>query len=182
MLFFFIVGCTKENSIINDPQTNISSFVPHELSGIKIDKIEYLSNNDQGFIQKGLIYFTVIGKETISKQIDNQLQVMKTPIILNVFVCNKETAIACEEYLSNGILQNNEGLIHKEVSISNKRIYYFEFQERGSLTEQNAGTVNSDSTTYLWCESKYCFQILSYYQFEEDTRTLVKGVINTYAK
>ncbi len=183
--YYYFLKNKNQQNIINNTNTDISSFVPSNINEIKFDKIQYLSANDQGFILRGLVYFNVIGQESTStKTSDGNLLTVATPIVLIVFECAKESSTICQKYLTDGIVKNNQDMIQKELTISNKNISYFEFKKisTDSFVKQSAGLVNTDSTTYVWCEGKFCFQVLSYYKFDIITKDFVNGVIDTYSK
>ncbi len=182
VLVFFII---KSNSAtINNPVADVSRFVPADIAGVKFDRIEKLSSpEDQGLLQKGLIYFNVVGWEATSTiTIDNQLLMQTTPIILNIFVCNKESPSVCQDYLSNGVLEHNQGMSKSPISINGSNISFFEYQEKDKLFDINLEKTKMNSTSYIWCEGRYCMQMLSYSEFSDINDKLINAVINTYRK
>jgi len=171
------------SGIINNPETDISNFVPKDIDGIKFDKIEKISSSeDQGFLQKGFIYFKVIGKEATTTTKDNQILLQTTPIILNIFVCNKENSSVCQDYLNNGVLEHNPGMSNKQILINNRNISYSEFPENNKSLDVNFEKTKMNSTSYIWCEGKYCMQMLSYSQFGDINDNLISAIIVNYQK
>lgn len=178
----FIIFIRNNSKIINNTDIDISTFVPSDISEIKFNKIEKVPPiEDNGFLQKGFIFFSVIGKEgTVLDEEDDKFSIQTTPIILNIFICNRGSSVVCQDYLSNGIIKNNPGMINKQILIHDRNISYFEFLEKS--LDINFEKTKMNSTSYIWCENKYCFQVGSYSEFGDINKRLIDSIIDIYLK
>ena len=180
---FLVFLLRMETGIINNAKTEISIFIPAVIvPGIKLEKVENLdSADDQGYIQKGFAFFNVDGQEAASNINDNgELFTQTTPIILTLFVCNRGSAKKCEEYLGNGILEQNKGISKNKISIHGKDVSFVSFEGANQQLDPNFEKTKLNSTSYLWCEGNHCFQAFSYKEFATVTEALINSVIENY--
>jgi len=183
-VIFILLVIKMNNGIINNPKTEISSFIPTVMiDGVKLDKVENLNTpDDQGYIQKGFAFFNVDGQEAVSSVDDKgQLVLQTTPIILTAFVCNRGSSTKCQEYLNNGIIEQNKGVTGKNLSIHSKKVSLVSFEGENQQLDPNFEKTKLSSTSYLWCDGKHCFQVFSYKEFGDITEKLISSIIDNYS-
>jgi hypothetical protein len=192
-------GCTKgdktinnisatdnPNSIINNPNIDIIGFVPDNVNNIVFDHVWLLDNPGQGYMQRGFLFFNVTGEATSIIQ-EGAMKYTVSPhtidpsIMLNIYVCDENNITSCQNNLIISP-KNDSDLINRDIVISNRNISYFEAQKKEGLTERNGILTDTDVTSYIWCDHKYCFQMISHYQFENITTTLIQKIIERYSR
>jgi len=200
----FIVGCVKENKvinndiivpaiedpniIINNPNIDIIRFAPNDVDNLIFDRVWYLdSDTGQGYIQKGFLFFNVTGEEASIIQQGGMTYVVNPHTIdpritLNIFVCDEDNATVCLDNLFIDTPKHNKNLIEEDVFISDKNISYYGYRQKEGFTHIDGLLTDTDITSYTWCDHRYCFQVSSHYQFENITTALIQRIIERYSK
>ncbi len=180
VFMFLMLGCAEEQLratptpiptgpplLIDDGEASVHDFVPPSVPGLNYDKVEVLHVEDQGFVQRGFIYYKIANSSE------------KKRIIVNMFSCNM-SSVSCQSYLRDGVKRRNPTIRDTMIDILGRQVDFFDFAAKGSEVNVTSGTISTDATSYIWCEGAHCFQVMSFYEYDGLSRGLMSTLIQHY--